>query len=195
MSLKSIVGRLKLQRLRNRMEPAELDFPASLLRTKQILICLPEGLKELTIIKQFLPMIKDMFESADITLMPLPGVRVNDIYPRKGFYILTSSFDQATWFGLPRKSYIKNLQDRKFDMVLDLNFQQSIFTSAVLLGFPKAVRIGRGNTLGKPFYNLEIKTRYLRDERNIYRSLLQTLKTIRNTCATGTVPGRTRPIT
>ena len=42
-----------------------------------------------------------------------------------------------------------------------------------------AVRIGRGNHLGQPYYNLEIKTKYLRDERNIYRSLLETIKLIK----------------
>ncbi len=46
--------------------------------------------------------------------------------------------------------------------------------------FPRAVRIGRGNHLGIPYYNLEIKTKYLRDERNIYRSLLETLSALMN---------------
>ena len=85
-----------------------------------------------------------------------------------------------TWTGLPKRSYIKMLQEYEFDLVLDLNLQTSPFTSGILLSFPSAVRVGRGNQLGEPFYNLEIKTRYLRDERNIYRSLLNTLSTIKS---------------
>ena len=81
---------------------------------------------------------------------------------------------------MPKKSYLKVLNDYKFDLILDLNFEQSIFISTILLNFPSAIRIGRGNHLGEPFYNLEIKTKYLRDERNIYRSLLETLGRIMN---------------
>jgi hypothetical protein len=72
------------------------------------------------------------------------------------------------------------LEHYSFDLVLDLNLEGNSFTSGILLAFPGALRVGRGNHLGEPYYNLEIKTKYLRDERNIYRSLLETLGTIKN---------------
>ncbi len=179
MSLKSFIGRISLRRRLKQMTPATLNFPGALTGTKQVLVCLPGGLKELTIVKQFLPTIKEIFKPAVITLMPMPGVRVNDIYPRKGFNILSPTLNQVTWAGLPRRNYVKSLQDLEFDMLLDLNFEQSMFVSGILLSFPEAVRVGRGSFLGKPYYNLEIRTRYLRDERNICRSLLQTLEKIK----------------
>ena len=43
--------------------------------------------------------------------------------------------------------------------------------------------VNRGERIvicGIPFYNLEIKTKYLRDERNIYRSLLETISAIKD---------------
>jgi len=180
MSFKSLVGRIKLRQLKSRMEPQQLAFPASLVKPKQILVCLPAGLRELTLLKQFLPIIKEMFRATEITLLSQPGVKVNDMYPHKGFHILSPTTDQMTWTGLPRRSYIKMLQEYRFDLVLDLNLQSTPFVSGVLLSFPAAVRVGRGNHLGEPFYNLEIKTRYLRDERNIYRSMLNTLSTIKS---------------
>ncbi len=130
--------------------------------------------------KQFLPSITDLFKPADIVLLSMPGVRVTDIFPRKGFQILSPSADQITWSGLPKKSYLDMLKDLKIDLVLDLNFEASHFTSSILLSFPRAVRIGRGNHRGDPYYNLEIKTKYLRDERNIYRSLLDIIGGIKN---------------
>lgn len=166
--------------MRGKMKSTMHNFPGDLLSPKRILVCLPPGLRELTLVKQFLPTISYLFKSADISLLTVPGVKITDIYPRKGFQILAPSMDQLTWTGLPKKSYLKMLHDYKFDLILDLNFQQSIFTSTVLLSFPSAIRIGRGNHLGEPFYNLEIKTKYLRDERNIYRSLLETLGRIMN---------------
>ncbi len=131
-------------------------------------------------VKQFLPTIATLFRQADVTLLALPGIQVTDIYPRKGFQIITPSMDQLGWAGLPKRGFLQMLRGYNVDLVLDLNLDSSVFTSSVLLNFPKAVRIGRGNHLGEPFYNLEIKTKYLRDERNIYRSILETLGDLMN---------------
>jgi hypothetical protein len=176
--IKEILGHWRLQKMKRNMRPVPRSFPADLINPKQILICLPGNLRELTLVRQFLPDISSLFKSASISLLAMPGMRLNDIFPHRGFQILTPSSDQLSWSGLPSRSYIATLQQFNFDMVLDLNLEPSFFTSAVLLSFPAAIRIGRGNHLGDPFYNLEIKTKYLRDERNIYRSLLETLEAI-----------------
>lgn len=181
MSLKSFIGNMRLNSRKKKVETHPLEFPTSLGKVQKILVCLPGGLRELTLMKQFLPTIRDIFKPAAITLMSTPGAVITDIYPRQGFQILSPTLDQTTWTGLPRQGYIKVLQDYKFDLVLDLNLEPTLFTSGVLLSFPKAVRVGRGNHLGEPFYNLEIKTKYLRDERNIYKSLLGILGGMRQT--------------
>jgi hypothetical protein len=175
MKLKSFLANIKLYHQKERLEPEVFDFPDSIQSPKQILVCLPEGLRELTLVKQFLPTLATLFKSSDFSLISMPGVRVADIYPRKGFNIISPSSDQVTWSGVAKKSFLANLSQYNFDMVIDLNFENSAFTSSILLNFPKAIRVGKGNHRGDPFYNLEIKTRYLRDERNIYRSLLDTL--------------------
>lgn len=162
------------------MDSTTRTFPADLMSTKRILVCLPNGLRELTMIKQFLPTLSSLFKSSDITLLTSPGLRVADIFPRRGFNVVTPDVSQLTWAGLPKKTFISQLQKEKFDLILDMNLERSPFTSAVLLQFPEAIRIGRGNHLGEPYYNLEIKSKYLRDERNIYRSLLETLSILMN---------------
>ena len=179
MSLRNLVASIKLRRSSTSVTGCEFAFPSALKYPKQVLVCLPGGLRELTLVKQFLPTITDLFKPAGITLMTMPGIKVADILPRKGFQLLAPTKDQLTWSGLPKKSFLKAISDYKFDTVLDLNLEQSPFNSRVLLNFPGALRIGRGNHLGQPYYNLEIKTRYLRDERNIYRSLLETLAAIK----------------
>ena len=188
MGLKGFVGTFQVNRIRKKTIPVAMTFPSVLFRPRHVLVCLPSGLRELTLVKQFLPAISQMFKPADITLMSLPGVKLSDMYPRKGFQILSPTMDQLTWTGLPKKSYLEQLHACKFDAVLDLNLQSSLFIAAVLLSFPEALRIGRGNHLGDPFYNLEIKTRYLRDERNIYRSLLETLSRLMNKQVDGLAP-------
>jgi hypothetical protein len=180
MGIKNVLARLQVTRLKHQLEPAAFSIPADLLKAKHVLVCLPAGLRELTLVKQFLPSITFLFHKADITLLAMPGIQVTDIYPRKGFQIVTPSVDQIGWSGFPRKSLLSMLQGYNFDAVLDLSLETSTFTSALLLSFPKAIRIGRGNHLGEPYYNLEIKTKYLRDERNIYRSIVETLGEVMN---------------
>ncbi len=187
MGLRSFVGEIKLNRLKKRLESQPLEFPGALARPKHILVCLPEGLRELTLLKQFLPQIQETFHNAKITLLALPGVRVHDIYPRKGFQILSPAENQQTWSGLPRKDYVALLKKQQIDLVLDMNLGASRFTRGVLLHLPGAVRVGRGNHLGRPYYNLEIKTKYLRDEHNIYRSILTMVQRLRQS-ALGTTP-------
>lgn len=176
--VRDLVARWQLSGMRKTMQPTQFSFPADLMTPRHVLVCLPGQLRELTLVKSLLPALNTLFKPADITLLSVPGVKVADMFPRKGIHILTPSTDQLTWSGLPKKGYLTTLMDYKYDMILDLNLDQSFFTSAVLLNFPAAIRVGRGNHLGIPYYNLEIKTRYLRDERNIYRSLLETLGSI-----------------
>lgn len=179
MSLKSFVAGLKLSQMKSGFAPQMFDFPSRLSQPTSILVCLPRNLRELTLVKQFLPTIATLFKPASITLLSMPGIRVNDIYPRKGFTILSPSADQLSWSGLPKRGYMRMLTQQGFDIVIDLSLEQSSFTSGVLLSFPEALRIGRGNHLGRPYYNLEIKTKYLRDERNIYRSLFEMLAALK----------------
>ncbi|MEA1981301.1 MAG: hypothetical protein U9N54_10045 [candidate division Zixibacteria bacterium] len=165
--------------MKKKVETTVFNFPSALDDPKNILVCLPCSLRELTIVKEFLPIITEMFKNAKITLLPTPGIKVSDMYPRKGFIILSPTSDQLTWAGLPKKNYLTNLQSNKFDMILNLNFEESSFISGILLSFPDALRVGKGNHLGKSFYNLEIKTKFLRDERNIYRSIFDTLSVLK----------------
>lgn len=179
MRIKEFLAGLKLRQTISRMESPSFVFPGVLARPERILVCLPRGLRELTLVKQFLPDITSLFKPAEITLLSMPGTKVSDIYPRKGYRVVTPTLDQLTWTGLPKKNFLKTLQEHKFDLLLDFNLESSVFTSGVLLSFPTALRIGRGNHRGNPYYNLEIKTKYLRDERNIYRSLIETLAAIK----------------
>ncbi|RKX22848.1 MAG: hypothetical protein DRP35_00905 [Candidatus Zixiibacteriota bacterium] len=179
LNLKSLIANIRISRMKKKVETTVFNFPSALDNPKNILVCLPCSLRELTIVKEFLPIITEMFKNAKITLLPTPGIKVSDMYPRKGFIILSPTSDQLTWAGLPKKNYLTNLQSNKFDMILDLNFEESSFISGILLSFPDALRVGKGNHLGKSFYNLEIKTKFLRDERNIYRSIFDTLSVLK----------------
>ena len=180
MGLKSIIVSSRLGWLKRQSEPEEFVFPDAIAESKNILICLPEGLRELTLVKPFLPELVDIFAPAEMYLLATPGSHVANIFPRKGYRILAPGSAQRTWTGLPKASYIETLRRNKIDLLIDLNLRDNPFIASVLLNFDDCIKIGIGDHLGQPFYNLEIRTSFLRDERNIYRSFIDTIAKIRN---------------
>ena len=131
-------------------------------------------------IKLLLPDLSRIFAESEIYLLAPPGSRVYDIFPRKGYRIMTPSADHVGWSGLASKKYIRLLRENKYDLIFDLNLAPNNLTQSILLAFPGAVRIGKGNSIGAPYYNLEIKTKFIRDEKNIYKSMISTVDKLKN---------------
>lgn len=171
--IKDIAARFKLRLMLKNHRSKPVSFPLDIMKTECLMVCLPPGQRELTMIKQFLPDLSRIFSGAEIYLLASPGSQVYGIFPRKGYRIMTPSGDQLTWSGLARKNYINILKQNHFDLILDLNLAPNYFVKSILLSFPNSIRIGSGSNLGAPYYNLEIKSKYLRDEKNIYRSIIE----------------------
>ncbi|SYZ73342.1 hypothetical protein TRIP_C21460 [Candidatus Zixiibacteriota bacterium] len=177
--IKKFAAGLKLRLSLKKYQPAEIRIPYDMQNTRNILVCLPPGQRELTVVKQVLPDLSQVFGDAEIYLMASPGSSVHGIFPHKGFRILTPSKDHLTWSGLARRKYLGVLHQNKYDLILDLNLDSSNFVKSVLLSFPRAIRVGSAGNLGAPYYNFEIKSRYLRDEKSIYRSIIEMLGSLK----------------
>jgi hypothetical protein len=175
-----MVARFRLKVACKKFTPREISLPSDLSNVQCIMVCLPGGQRELTMVKNFLPELTRIFARAKIYLLASPGSSIYDIFPRKGYYIMTPTSKHLNWCGLPSRDYIKSLKENKYDLILDTNLRINYFAQMLLLSFPGAIRVGRANHLGQPYYNLEIKTRYIRDERNIYKSMIETLDRLIN---------------
>jgi hypothetical protein len=183
--IRNILARLRLRWMCRRYTPSLISLPADIKSVKNVLVCLPEAQRQLTMIRQFLPDLSRVFISSEIYLVASPGSSVYDIFPRKGYRIMTPSAGHISWSGLASGKYIDLLKKTDFGIILDLNLQTNYFAQSILLSFPEAIRIGRGSTLGAPFYNIEIKTRFIRDEKNIYKSIFETIERLKNSAAAG----------
>lgn len=179
-AIKQIAARFKLRMLCRNHQAQPISLPGDLARVRNVLVCLPPGQRELTMIKLLLPDLSRIFADSEIYLMASPGSSVYDIFPRKGYRIMTPSADHIGWSGLASKKYLRLLQENKYDLIIDLNLVPNCLTQSVLLAFPGAIRIGKGNSIGAPYYNLEIKTKYIRDEKNIYKSIISTIDSLKN---------------
>lgn len=172
MGLKSFIASARIGWEKRQYHGEERHFSQDVQSAKHVLICLPQGLRELTLVKPFLPELGDIFAPAEMYLLATPGSHVANIFPRKGFRIVAPGESLQSWTGLPKPGFLRTLHQNPIDLVIDLNLRDNPFVAMALLSFDDCVRIGVGDHLGDPFYNLQIRTSYLRDERNIYRSFV-----------------------
>ena len=178
--IKKIFAGVKLRLMLRNYQSSAISLPSDLDNVQNVLICLPPEQRELTMIKGFLPEISKTFATSEIYLLASPGSTIYDIFPRKGYRIMTPTPGQVSWNGLATGSYIKLLRKNKYDLIFDLNLSANSFARSILLSFPDTIKIGRSNILGTPYYNIEIKTKYIRDEKNIYRSMIETIDRLKN---------------
>ncbi len=179
-SLKKILAGAKLRMMLRSYQSAVISLPGDLRNCRNVLVCLPPEQRELTMIKGLLPDISRIFSESEIYLMASPNSTIYDIFPRKGYRIMTPTSQHLTWSGLASRIYIKQLRETNYNLILDLNLTSSSFARSILLAFPEAIKIGRSNVLGTPYYNIEIKTKFIRDAKNIYRSMIDTIDRLKN---------------
>ena len=178
MGLKSFVAGTRIGWQKRQYKSSPLHFSSAIQNATNVLICLPQGLRELTLVKPYLPELGDVFAPAEMYLLATPGSHVANIFPRKGFRILAPGSNQRSWTGLPKPGFLRTLQANKIDLIIDMNLRDNPFVAMALLSFD-CVKIGVGDHLGDPFYNLQIRTNYLRDQRNIYRSFVDAISQLK----------------
>jgi len=174
MGIKSFLSKIILSRAAAKTRSSSLSLPLDLHR-KSLLVLLPASQRELTVVKQVLPDITAVFGDRNVNLLAFPDTHIESIFPTKGFRIISPGKSALTWTGLPASSFLDKLKKKKFDYIFDTNLSENRFAARILLCFPEAVRFGQQGHLGLPFLNLEIKTRFLRDRRLIYRSILEVI--------------------
>jgi len=181
MGIKSFFASAQISWRKRDYHPHTISFPEAIANAGNVLVCLPVGLRELTLVKPYLPELADIFSPSEMYLLASPGSQnIAGILPRRGYRILVPAAGQSTWSGLPSGAYLRGLHNSSIDLIVDLNLTMNPFVARALLDFEDVVKIGVSNILGGPFYNLEVRTSYLRDERNIYRSLIDTIANLRH---------------
>jgi len=172
MGIKSLVSKISLARAASKTGSISLSLPLEL-KDKSLLVLLPAEQRELTVVKQVLPEITAIFGDRNVYLLAYPGIDVISIFPTKGFRIISPGKSALNWSGLPSRPFLDKIAKERFDYIFDTNLSQNLFAARILLSFPDAVRFGYKGQLGPPYLNLEIKTKFLRDRRQIYRSILE----------------------
>jgi hypothetical protein len=78
-------------------------------------------------------------------------------YNPYGFESIVPESKQVGWLGIPRKSFLKKVFDKPFDIVISLNRPASVFFGIMTIASKAPVRIGLPDGMGGPFVNVELR--------------------------------------
>lgn len=94
-------------RLKRFKDEQTYNFPQRMQQIKNILLIVPPGQEYGEITQTFASSLYQIFKDVKVSLFERQNFRPTD----------------GNWFGLPRETYLKNFQDEKFDLIIDLNRQ------------------------------------------------------------------------
>lgn len=101
--------------------------------------------------------------------------RINTIPTKEKYKFISFDMHNLSKFNLPAKDFLMDLENREFDVVIDLNNTENLFCSAMTNFFKSKYRIGFQKTNSDSYYNFQVQN----DERNSeisYRNLLNSIQ-------------------
>jgi hypothetical protein len=121
-----------------------LNFPQEIRNVKNILLIIPENNEYNTSIQSFISELYKLFDKAEISTFERSSFRKSD----------------GNWFGLPRESYLKNFQDVKFDLLIDLNLPHDNLCTYICALIAPPLRMSWTSGKFDHIYNLQIRSKY-----------------------------------
>ena len=137
--------------------PKEFAFPAALQNARRVLVFMPADLESFRQSEFFLSRLPQAFPRAKVTLLYPPKSLAPRFYNPHGFKVLVPELKSVWWWGAPRRAFMDKLFESKFDIVISLNKEPSVFFAAVAITSETAVRIGLPGGMGAPFVTVELR--------------------------------------
>jgi|GEM_PF-2765432 len=151
--------------LARRYAPAEFAFPHVLRNARRVMVLMPLSLEAFRLSEYFLSRLPQAFPDAKITLLYPPKSLAPRFYNPHGYRVVVPEPRQVWWFSLPRRAFLEKLFESKFDVIIILNKEPSVFYSAAVMASGTAVRIGLPGGMGAPFVTVEL--RHGRDDADV----------------------------
>jgi ADP-heptose:LPS heptosyltransferase len=95
---------------------------------------------------------------------------------RGNFNIITLTPKQANCFQLPRRKLLNSLKIKMFEVAIDLNPQDTLFSSILCLASGAKVRVGFNGEDSDNYFNFQVLPQRSEDPRGKYSALLNYLQ-------------------
>ncbi len=149
------------------------SLPNLLKVASNVLIILPEEKELINDIKFLISVIDKLFKQRTFLLS-------QDIYNLldldQSISTITYTKDQINFIKLPKKNFIKSLQSKNFDTIIDCNLIDSNFHYWLTKNINAKYKIGLYRKNSTLFNNLVMKIKNIENTRSIYENFLYILK-------------------
>lgn len=161
--------------------PSEFRFPSALQDARRVLILMPDAADALRQSEVFVSRVPRIFPKTHVTLIYPPKSMVARFYNPYGFQSIVPEPKQVGWLGIPRKSFLKKVFEKPFDVTISLNRASSVFFGIMTIASKAPVRIGLPDGMGGPFVNVEL--RHGREEADIKTEFILFVEMLRKLAA------------
>lgn len=152
----------------------KISSPINILKqSSNVLILLPEEKKLIPDIQFLMSVFDKIFKQKSFLISAELNQALNS--NRQNNLIIYSK-EQRNYLNLPKKSFIKFLQSKNFDTVIDCNLIDSNFHYWLTCNLNSKFKIGLYRKNSTLFNNLVLKVNNIESTRNIYENFLYILK-------------------
>jgi ADP-heptose:LPS heptosyltransferase len=159
----------------NRHKMQEMNFSRIFSKANSALVIIPENLEERKIAIPFLSHMQTKFAGNKLTIVINESIKdVPSTIARSKVIILEK--DQRNFFFLPGGFEIKELFLRRYDCVVDLNYQLEPAAAYICKSINSPLKVGFVKEHSDSFYNFQINAQKNNNIRLRYEQLFRTLK-------------------
>ncbi|RMD92857.1 MAG: hypothetical protein D6814_16330 [Calditrichaeota bacterium] len=139
-------------------KPEIIDVVSYFLKVRTLLILMPEKVEDFGLALKKLEALKKQFPKSKF--MSVIRHNFSTFVSKEQFetvYVLGPR--DLTLFGLPRRSFLKNLLGSPYDLVIDFNNDFDIATTYLCSRIDGKLKVCLSHPYREPFYNLQIRTK------------------------------------
>jgi hypothetical protein len=155
------------------------SFAATLNQAQSMLILLPQQVDGFSSVSSHLLSLEAIFSDLK-TYFLLHFNTQGFISTLKNHEIILLKRENLAWSGVPKKDFVRTLNNFSFDLTLDMDLNKNFFNPYLGLLLDAKVRIGIKGRWSTPFYNLELNIpSHLSSLDEQYDSAIRILKNLR----------------
>jgi ADP-heptose:LPS heptosyltransferase len=150
------------------------DFTRAISNARTALVFLPDAQQEFQLARSIVPSFQKKFGGSRLTVLVPEHVKdpIREIYRCE---IVRIHEDDITPFFLPKVHLRRRIQEKQYDVAVDLNIQLHLPSAFLCRESHSKVRIGIAKELADTFYNVQLRTDTPDNAKKIYNHLFNCL--------------------
>lgn len=164
--IKTILAAYLLARYIKKQNYSEINFNKFLISSKKILLIFPDDDKQYNAANE---VINYLLSREKFVYILIPEHK-KSLFGQKSIESISFSPDDISRLGLLKKEFFQKQTNIEFDIIIDLELNDSLFCSSAANYFKSQIRVGFTKNNSDLYYNFQVPSRI--NSENSYRNLL-----------------------